>query len=424
MADDIREHGSLLAGPEKRLLIAIARRLPVWVTSDRLTVLALVSMCLAGAGFALARWDTRWLWMTVVALAANWFGDSLDGTVARVRRTERPRYGFYVDHVVDILGITALFAGLASSPYMSAVIALTRTRGIPARLGRSIPRDCRPPRLPDVVRRHRSDGTAHSSRGRGAGSSRRPARHTRQPGRLPPLRHGRRRGDRRPGGGARGRHRAEHVRPEPAGATASCAGRPRSTMRVAARRLGVRQAPGGRCPGGAPHGLKTRRRGSTMASSASGHIRHCGDAGRYTSRARPAHRARRAHAQPQERRCDAAFGQADHHYRRERLGKVVAGLRHHLRRRAASLRGVAVGLRAPVPRAHGEARRRSHRRHLPGYRDPPEEHRSQPEIHGRHHHRDPRLHAAAVRARRPDLLPPVRAGGGARDGRGRRQTAG
>ena len=125
MADDIREHGSLLAGPEKRLLIAIARRLPVWVTSDRLTVLALVSMCLAGAGFALARWDTRWLWMTVVALAANWFGDSLDGTVARVRRTERPRYGFYVDHVVDIVGITALFAGLAClAGYMSPVIAL------------------------------------------------------------------------------------------------------------------------------------------------------------------------------------------------------------------------------------------------------------------------------------------------------------
>jgi phosphatidylglycerophosphate synthase len=125
MADHVREHGSLLAGPEKRLLIGMARRLPAWVTSDQLTVLALASMCLAGAGFALARWDTRWLWMTVVALAANWFGDSLDGTLARVRSLERPRYGFYVDHVVDILGITALFAGLASSPYMSPVVALS-----------------------------------------------------------------------------------------------------------------------------------------------------------------------------------------------------------------------------------------------------------------------------------------------------------
>ena len=125
MADHVREHGSLLAAPEKRLLIAIARRLPAWVTSDQLTILALASMCLAGAGFALARWDTQWLWMTVVALAANWFGDSLDGTLARVRRTERPRYGFYVDHVVDILGITALFGGLASSPYMSPIVALS-----------------------------------------------------------------------------------------------------------------------------------------------------------------------------------------------------------------------------------------------------------------------------------------------------------
>jgi phosphatidylglycerophosphate synthase len=125
MADHIREHGSLLAAPEKRLLIAIASRLPTWVTSDQLTILALASMCLAGAGFALARWDTHWLWMTVVALAANWFGDSLDGTLARVRRTERPRYGFYVDHVVDILGITALFGGLASSPYMSPIVALS-----------------------------------------------------------------------------------------------------------------------------------------------------------------------------------------------------------------------------------------------------------------------------------------------------------
>lgn len=125
MADHVREHGSLLARPEKRLLIGIARRLPAWVTSDQLTIMALAAMCLAGSGFALARWDTRWLWMTVVALAANWFGDSLDGTLARVRGLERPRYGFYVDHVVDIIGITALFAGLASSPYMSPVVALS-----------------------------------------------------------------------------------------------------------------------------------------------------------------------------------------------------------------------------------------------------------------------------------------------------------
>ena len=125
MADHIREHRSVLAAVEKRLLIAIAHRLPRVVTSDQLTLLAFASMCLAGLGYGLAYNDRRWLWMSIGALALNWFGDSLDGTVARVRRLERPRYGFYLDHVVDIVGITALMAGLASSGFMSPVIALS-----------------------------------------------------------------------------------------------------------------------------------------------------------------------------------------------------------------------------------------------------------------------------------------------------------
>ena len=124
MEKHIREHRSLLAVPEKRLLIAIAHRLPRWVNSDHLTLLALAAMALAGAGYALTGWDVRARWLVVAALAVNWFGDSLDGTVARVRQTERPRYGFYVDHVVDIAGSALLFAGLAASPFMSAPIAL------------------------------------------------------------------------------------------------------------------------------------------------------------------------------------------------------------------------------------------------------------------------------------------------------------
>lgn len=124
MADHVREHRSLLAAAERRLLVTIAQRLPRWVTSDQLTLLALVAMLLAGTGYALARVDPRFLWLPVLALAVNWFGDSLDGTLARVRRLERPRYGFYIDHVVDIVGITALMAGLAASSYMSPVIAL------------------------------------------------------------------------------------------------------------------------------------------------------------------------------------------------------------------------------------------------------------------------------------------------------------
>jgi phosphatidylglycerophosphate synthase len=81
-------------------------------------------MALAGGAFAAARWDRRALWLVVVALALNWFGDSLDGTLARVRRAERPRYGFYVDHVLDIVGATLLFAGLACSSFMSPAVAL------------------------------------------------------------------------------------------------------------------------------------------------------------------------------------------------------------------------------------------------------------------------------------------------------------
>ena len=125
MSGHVREHRSLLAEAEKRLLVRIAGRLPGWVTSDQLTLLALGAMCAAGAGFALARWDVRFLWVVIAALAINWFGDSLDGTLARVRRAERPRYGFYVDHVVDIVGATALFAGMAFSPFMSPIVALS-----------------------------------------------------------------------------------------------------------------------------------------------------------------------------------------------------------------------------------------------------------------------------------------------------------
>src|SRR6186997_3652023 len=117
----VREHRSILAAAEKRLLIYIAERLPRSINSDHLTFLALAGMALAGAAFAAARWDLRALWIVVFALAVNWFGDSLDGTLARVRKVERPKYGFYVDHVLDIVGITLLFGGLATSPFMSPV---------------------------------------------------------------------------------------------------------------------------------------------------------------------------------------------------------------------------------------------------------------------------------------------------------------
>ncbi len=119
----VREHRSILAAAEKRLLIHIADRLPSCVTSDQLTGLALLAMVAAGIAFAFisAGW---WSAAAVVAaLAVNWFGDSLDGTVARVREQQRPRYGYYVDHVVDLAGTTALVAGMAASGVMSPAIA-------------------------------------------------------------------------------------------------------------------------------------------------------------------------------------------------------------------------------------------------------------------------------------------------------------
>lgn len=123
-AQHVRQHTSLLAAPEKRLLIWIARRLPQAINSDHLTLLALVAMAGAGAAFALARVYPPALWGVVVALVLNWFGDSLDGTLARVRGVERPRYGFYVDHVLDIVGISLLIAGMACSGYMTPLVAM------------------------------------------------------------------------------------------------------------------------------------------------------------------------------------------------------------------------------------------------------------------------------------------------------------
>ena len=94
-----REHTSVLAAAEKRALIHMAGRLPLWVNSDHLTALGFVSLLAAGASYAYARYQPYALLLVIPFLIANWFGDSLDGTLARVRNQQRPRYGFYVDHI-------------------------------------------------------------------------------------------------------------------------------------------------------------------------------------------------------------------------------------------------------------------------------------------------------------------------------------
>jgi phosphatidylglycerophosphate synthase len=123
--DHTREHRSLLASAEKRLLVAIALRLPRWLGSDHLTLLGLLAMPAAGVAFATIEttsWSAPGL---ALALATNWFGDSLDGTIARVRDQQRPRYGYYVDHVIDLAGAAALLAGMGASGLMQPSIAIT-----------------------------------------------------------------------------------------------------------------------------------------------------------------------------------------------------------------------------------------------------------------------------------------------------------
>lgn len=119
-----RINASLTAAREKRALLWIARRTPAWITSDQLTALGLAAQFGAGACYALARFDRRALLLVIFFIALNWLGDSLDGTLARVRGQERPRYGFYVDHVVDIFGSAALMIGLACSRFLHWQIAL------------------------------------------------------------------------------------------------------------------------------------------------------------------------------------------------------------------------------------------------------------------------------------------------------------
>ena len=124
MAPAQRELTFLLADPERRLLRAIAARLPQGLTSDHLTVLGMFGALGVAAAYALSRLSPAWLWAASACLAVQWLGDSLDGTVARVRGAERPRYGYYLDHVVDA-GSTALIGlGLGLSPYVNPCVAL------------------------------------------------------------------------------------------------------------------------------------------------------------------------------------------------------------------------------------------------------------------------------------------------------------
>lgn len=120
-----RQQTSVLAPLERVCLNWLARNMPPWVKPDHLTLLGFVAMLIAGASYACARWSPVAALLVVnLCLAINWFGDSLDGTLARARNKQRPRYGFYVDHIIDAFGIMFTLCGLAMSGLMSWNIAL------------------------------------------------------------------------------------------------------------------------------------------------------------------------------------------------------------------------------------------------------------------------------------------------------------
>jgi archaetidylinositol phosphate synthase len=119
-----RVQESWVAAQEKRALLWLAAHTPASIGPDHLTVLGLASQIGAGACYALAARNRYWLLGVIACLALNWLGDSLDGTLARVRQRLRPRYGFYVDHMVDSFGALALMGGLALSGYMHPAIAI------------------------------------------------------------------------------------------------------------------------------------------------------------------------------------------------------------------------------------------------------------------------------------------------------------
>jgi archaetidylinositol phosphate synthase len=124
LSEALRVQESWIAAPEKRALVWLAARTPARIGPDHLTALGLAAQIGAGVCYALAAWNRFALLGVIFFLALNWMGDSLDGTLARARQRLRPRYGFYVDHMVDSFGAVALMSGLALSGYMNPWIAI------------------------------------------------------------------------------------------------------------------------------------------------------------------------------------------------------------------------------------------------------------------------------------------------------------
>lgn len=119
-----RVNRALLSRFEPKVLAWLAKRTPAWVTPDHLTGLGFFGTLLIGASYILTNQNPAFLWFASLGLVINWFGDSLDGTLARFRKIERPRYGFFVDHTIDAFGEVIIMIGIGLSPYVNFDIAL------------------------------------------------------------------------------------------------------------------------------------------------------------------------------------------------------------------------------------------------------------------------------------------------------------
>ena len=115
---------SILNGLEKKILVWMAERMPRWVSSDMLTFIGFVGACVIATGYALSNLSLQWLWLSSFGFLLNWFGDSMDGSLARVRNTQRKTYGFFIDHNVDVINETIMFVGVGMSTLINLSFAM------------------------------------------------------------------------------------------------------------------------------------------------------------------------------------------------------------------------------------------------------------------------------------------------------------
>jgi len=114
----VRIQTSVLNGVEKKVLLWLAKRQPEWISSDMLTFIGFIGAVVIAAGYVLSNYNVHFLWLASLGFIINWYGDSLDGTLARYRKQQRPVYGFYLDHTMDAINETFMFMGVGLSPFM------------------------------------------------------------------------------------------------------------------------------------------------------------------------------------------------------------------------------------------------------------------------------------------------------------------